>query len=350
MELVEAEQSQKPEWNAFVAKHFPAVGAFFQTWEWGDFQQALGNNIERYIAKDRDAWLGVLLAVRYKLPLGLEYIYIPRGPVLLSSLWSNEDEARKILAHAISTLQERHPSNIFIRMEPAIKQPLEFFHKNPFKIPSYYIQPRFNTIVDITRNEAEILGAFSPPMRNNVRKAEKKGVRVILKSSLDDEEWTTFRKMREDTSRRAGKNIFPTERYFRELMPIFPTVLAQKPGDEKPHSGIFVAYHDGEPAAINIAIFFAKTATFLFGAAYTRKLVFKISPYIHWASMREAKKLDFDSYDLGGVDQKRWGTLTYFKQQFGGQTLTYMGNVDVVSRSIAYAAYRILRIVLRRKL
>lgn len=348
MEFIEAERSQKPEWNGFVAENFPIVGAFFQTWEWGEFQQSLGNNIERYIIKDRGAWLGAFLAVRHKLPLGLEYIYIPRGPVIHRSLWGNANEVSKIFVLLVSTLQKRHPYNIFIRLEPAVERPLEFFSRKPFRIPSYYIQPRFNTVVDITKKEEEILREFSPPMRNNIRKAKRKGVRVELKSVFSEEEWKMFAKMRADTVRRAGKNIFPPEQYFRELTAIFPAVSERRTEGEVPRSGIFFAYHGGELSAVNIVIFFAKTATFLFGAAYTEKLSVKISPYLHWACMTEAKKLGFERYDLGGVDSKRWKTLTYFKQQFGGKTVTYMGNADVVYRPFMYSAYRVFRTLNRQ--
>lgn len=343
MDLIDAEPSQKAEWNNFVSENFSVVGAFFQTWEWGEFQRSLGNNIRRFIIKDRDAWLGTFLAVRHKLPFRLEYIYIPRGPVLAQSLWENADEAEKIFSLAAAALQKRYPAAIFARTEPAIERAPQFFSKKPFRMPRYYIQPRYNTVINIERSGEEILRGFSPPMRHNIRKAERKGVRVLLKPELNEKEWSSFKKMRGDTSRRAGRNIFPGEQYFRGLTAAFPSISAGKQGDNGPRSGIFVAYHDGEPSAINIVIFFAKTATFLFGAAFTHKLVVKISPYLHWISMTEAKKLGFEYYDLGGVDSERWKSLTYFKQQFGGQTLTYMGNADAVLRPVLYAAYNILR-------
>jgi len=343
MELIAAEPSQRARWNEFVAENFPAVGAFFQTWEWGEFQREIGNRVERYIVKNDGEWRAVLLAVKHLLPLGLYYIYAPRGPVLSIASWNDSEESKIIIELLTATLKAKHPSSIFIRFEPAVENPPLIFLKRSFRMPPYYIQPRFNEVVDISRSEEEILSDFSAPMRNNVRKAARKGVSVELKSSLNENEWKLFKKMIKDTEWRAGKSIFPDEKYFRLITEILPSVTNRKDADLGPHSGIFIAYHNGEPSAINIVIFFSKTATFLFGAAFTHKLSVKISPYLHWASMMEAKKLGFKYYDLGGVDSKRWETLTYFKQQFGGSTVKYMGNVDIVFKPLFYMAYNILR-------
>lgn len=344
MTIRDATANDYGRWNEFVISHFPPVGAFFQSWEWGEFQRALGYEIRRLVLTDEEGiWQGLALAVTHRLPFGFSYCYLPRGPVLPSSTWENAEEAQHALALICETLQAACPTCIFIRMEPAIAQPPPFLMKKPFRIPPYYIQPRFNTIVDLTPSEEKILMQLSAPMRNNVRKAPRKGVTVTLKHALSESEWRAFAAMRRDTAERARSRIFPEEKYFRALTEILPPISTRAPGDLRPHSGIFMAFHDGEPAALNIVIFFGKTATFLFGAAFTRKLAVKVSPYTHWMSLMEAKRRGFHYYDLGGVDQKRWSTLTYFKQQFGGSTVEYMGNVDVVSKPLLYMAYHVLR-------
>lgn len=344
MIIRDANENEKNRWNEFVIAHFPIVGAFFQSWEWGEFQRSLGYAIRRLIVEnERGEWQGLTLAVTHRLPLNFSYCYLPRGPVLTTATWNSPGSAHRALTAIRATLQTACHQCIFIRMEPAIEHPPVFLMEKPFRIPPYYIQPRFNTVVDLAPSEEKILQRLSAPMRNNVRKAVRKGVRVELKNVLTENEWRAFAAMRRDTASRARNRIFPDERYFRNLTTILPSIASRKPGDIRAHSGIFVATHNGELAAINIVIFFADTATFLFGAAFTRKLPFKVSPAIHWASLIEAKNRGFRWYDLGGVDATRWKTLTYFKEQFGGSRVEYMGNVDAVAKPILYVAYQMLR-------
>lgn len=337
MTIRDAAESDKHNWNEFVSAHFPSVGAFFQSWEWGEFQKALGHSIRRIVLTGNDgAWQGAALAVRYNLAFGFSYCYLPRGPVLPRQIWNDDRMAEAALKLIRTALEEDGARCVFIRMEPAVENPLPVLTQKPFVLPRFYTQPRFNAVVGLQKSAENIMAGFSASTRNNIRKAERKGVRVEVKNALNEDEWAKFRKMQAETSGRAGKNIYPTEKYFRELVKILPFA-------------IFAAYHNGALSGIHIVIFFSRTATYLFGASYTEKLAVKISPYLHWVSMREAGKRGFAFYDLGGTDKCLWPTLTFFKQQFGGDTITYMGNADVVIRPALYRAYRIFYTMLRER-
>jgi lipid II:glycine glycyltransferase (peptidoglycan interpeptide bridge formation enzyme) len=201
--------------------------------------------------------------------------------------------------------------------------------------------------VDLTPAENEILARCSSPMRNNIRKATRKGVILNIKSELNEKEWELFKKMQEDTNKRAGKNIFPPEEYFRNLFKAFPSIFYSDIEENKAYSGILAASHNNEFCGMHIVIFFGNTATFLFGASFTNKLSLKISPFLHWNTILEAKRLEYRFYDIGGIDEKLWKTLTYFKEQFGGKKVEYIGNVDFVIIPIFYFIYETLRKIKR---
>jgi lipid II:glycine glycyltransferase (peptidoglycan interpeptide bridge formation enzyme) len=59
--------------------------------------------------------------------------------------------------------------------------------------------------------------------------------------------------------------------------------------------------------------------------------------------MREAKARGLKYYDLGGIDDARWPTLTNFKRQFKGQEFAYIGNLDVPIRPLLYRSYNLFR-------
>lgn len=328
MTIRDAVPNDQSRWNEFVSANFQPVGAFLQSWEWGEFQQALGYRLRRIVLlDDNNQWLGITLAIRYTLALGFSYYYLPRGPVFSSALWENHNQAKQTLKLIRERLSADDKKCVFIRMEPALENPPQALRQKPFIFPKSYVQPRFNAVINIDKPPEAILAGFDTAMRHNIRKAERNRVQVEAKSELSETEWLEFRKMQQETASRAGKNIYPSEKYFRELIRILP-------------AAVFAAYHNGTLAGINIVIFFSRTATYLFGATRTDKLVFKISPYLTWIAMLESKKRGFAYYDLGGVDQRLWPTLTYFKHQFGGKVISYIGNADAIMKPVLYYTYR----------
>src|SRR3989344_5569204 len=96
MEINKVGLQDKIFWNKFIKEHYPPVGAFMQTWEWGLFQQALGRKIERHLITDNREPVAAFTLVHHPLPLGLSYGYIPRGPVIAQHA-SREDKYLEIL-------------------------------------------------------------------------------------------------------------------------------------------------------------------------------------------------------------------------------------------------------------
>jgi len=342
MEIVPAKPENREDWNEFVIKNFPVVGAFFQSWEWGEFKQKLGHEVKRFIAKSGKEWLAIFSLEKHTLPLGVDYYYLPRGPVIKPEVWHDHGTLKQIFGLFGKYIKAEFPKLVFMRLEPPIaEQPLIFF-KKPFNLPRYYIQPRANRVIDISLGEAELLKTFSRDMRHDLHAAEKRNIRVQMKSGFTENEYAEFQKMQADTSARAHKGLYPGEDYYRNLFAILPPV-AEYSDKTKPSCGFFFSYSESLPVAANIVIFFGSTATYLFGASLTHKLAARAPSHLHWQSMRAAKERGFNWYDIGGVDDARWPTLTYFKNQFGGALVNYVGNVDLVLRPNLYTLYNIIR-------
>ena len=107
--------------------------------------------------------------------------------------------------------------------------------------------------------------------------------------------------------------------------------------------GAFYGYQNGEPAGTHFVLFFGKTATYLYGASFSKHLNSKVTTYLHWVAIQEAKRRGMNYYDLGGIDAKRWPKLTEFKRQFRGTEFAYIGNVDIPIRPSLYRAYDLMR-------
>ena len=332
----------KVAWNMFVKQNYPLVGAFLQTWEWGEFQQSIGRKIERYFLYKGNEPVAAFTLVHYLLPLGFSYGYVPRGPVIAVK----HAQASKLLNifEAIKKwTEQKFPNLIFLRLEPPVSQISLEESASGFHIPNYYIQPRHNTGIHLEPSEKDIMASFHFSTRHNIRVAEKRGVTVEMKSSMAETDYDQFFNMVKDIIKRnGGKNPYPNRAYFHSLFKTIP-MAAEVHDLDNLSIGIFYGYQHDHPAAIHFVLFFGDTATYLFGASHTDCLPSKVETYLHWATMKEAKRRGMKFYDLGGIDENYWPTLTKFKRQFHGKEFHYVGNIDIPIRPTLYRAYNILR-------
>lgn len=342
MEIVPVPANERTTYNRFINQHYPPVGAFMQTWEWGTFQQILGRKIERCFVTAGNEPIAAFTLVRHKLPLGFSYGYIPRGPVIATRA-AQEDKTLELFKTIRTWAVKNFPSLLFLRLEPPTSSVVRGISQQEFFVPSYYVQPRHNHTVSINAAEEEIFSEFHPSTRSNIRRAEKRGVTVKIKPRLEPADYNEFFSMMEETiQRNSGKNAYPNHSYFHALAKIIsPPAEIYNPDDLS--LGVFFGYQHDKPAAAHFVLFFGDTATYLYGASYSDLLRSKTTTYLHWAAIKEAKRRGLRYYDLGGIDEKRWPTLTNFKRQFRGKESSYIGNIDIPIRPNLYRVYNFLR-------
>lgn len=198
--------------------------------------------------------------------------------------------------------------------------------------------------------EEQILARFHSSTRSNINRAVRRGVTVEMKRAMtDDDHETFFAMIRSTVKRNGGKNVYPDENYLRtfiEMMPILHENSVYDP--TTPSLGIFWGMQDGEPAAVHIVVFFGGTATYLFGASFAERLSSKAETLLHWSAMREAKRHGMHYYDLGGIDEHIWPSLTAFKRQFGGEEFHYIGDIDIPLHPLWYRVYNFSKKTLKR--
>ncbi len=340
MEIKPANSKERGEWNAFVRENYPPVGGFMQSWEWGMFQESLGRTARRYFIFDGGRRRSAVFIVRHALPFGLFYDYAPRGPVFARD--ATDDEAAKIVGAIRLWARENLPGSVFLRLEPP-RTALPIGPSPDYFFPLYYVQPRYNMAIPLAGTEDEIVKRFHPTTRSNLARAMRRGVTVTNGSSVSPADLDSFDSMIRETARRTGgHNAYPERRYFDALVGVFSAADAARAAGVV-SLGIFRGYHAGALAAIHLVLFFGDTATYLYGASLTKSLSSKVTTYLHWTAAREAKRRGFLFYDLGGIDDARWPSLTTFKRQFRGKEFRYIGNCDIVMRPFSYRLYNLLR-------
>ena len=139
---------EKDQWDKLILDN---DGEFLQSWQWGEFQEALGHRVIRIFNKD----LGLAQIIVTKLPFGLARAYIPRGPVFFSP-----HNVKDFIDFILSCL----PRNVvFISIEPHQFLPGISFDALEAK------QPLQTPILNIEKTKEDLLEVIYPKTKYSIR-------------------------------------------------------------------------------------------------------------------------------------------------------------------------------------
>jgi peptidoglycan pentaglycine glycine transferase (the first glycine) len=344
------------QWDAFTLAH---GGGFLQSWGWSHFQEALGRETYRLRIdapgdKGKDSGhedtVCQALVVFHSLPLGKKYAYVPRGPIVNLKSTNIPDAGRINLETCIQTLREtaRRNGAIFTRVEwpfdraasPVEQQDLERWGF----VSAKAVQPADTVVVNLAKDEADLLAAMHQKTRYNIRVAEKHGVTVreagqgnaqMLKNDIDVFWGMLAETAARDSFHTHAKNYYAT--MFDQLSPKKRVGLL----DVK----LLFAEYNGEAIAACLLGRFGDTVTYLHGASVARHRNVMAPYLLHWEAMRQAKRDGYAKYDFWGVApsddaEHPWAGITRFKTGFGGDRIGYLGAWELPADPFWYSLYR----------
>ena len=334
MEIIQIGDEFKQHWDSFV-KTNAADGGLLHSWQWADFQKSLDNKVFRLgVINGQGQLQAAALLVKHELPFEYNYLYCPRGPIInvlkvddLNSLFA---EIKKI---------GKEEKSFLIRVDPPWSVGNEKrLTDSGFRKGDYEVQPKCSLVVDITKNEEEILSGMKQKARYNIGLAQRKGVKVRISSEISDIE--NFWQLIKQTSNRDGFAPHPKEHYKKMF-----EILSQG-GSVK----LFLAEYDNKIVAVNMVSFFGKVCTYLHGASSDmyREIM---APYLlQWAVITEAKKSGLEFYDFGGVNGQtfqnpKWEGITRFKTGFAPEVKPreYVGSFDLILNPVVFATYKFVK-------
>ncbi|MBI4435062.1 peptidoglycan bridge formation glycyltransferase FemA/FemB family protein [Candidatus Uhrbacteria bacterium] len=313
-------------WNQFVLEHGPRSGRFLQSWEWGEFQTAMGEQVRRDVFDDEGTVTGVAQWLERKLPGSGIYCYCPKGPI------------------GVGQLQGGH-KELFLRIEPATPSFLQGAKK------SVDLSPTHTRITSLTDTEETLLAQMHSKTRYNIRVAQKHGVVVEFGSHDMDAVWNLFKQ----TSTR-GEFRLHDKRYYQTMIDSLAT------GDCR--AFLATASHAGDLLVANIMVDFGDTRTYLHGAS-SNQLRNYMGPYLlHWELIRDAKTRGLTYYDWwgvapledspparggarGGGSTHPWAGISRFKRGFPGVEYASPGTYDLVLQPFRYQLYQVGRSLIR---
>ncbi len=307
------------DWNKLVAKYAPPFGAFLQSWEWGDFQKALGFNVVRLHEDVKDRVV-VAQAIEYPLPLKSSYWHVPKGPL--------GDATPKI---AIDLLCKKLRGGAFLKVEPITQLRQGVKAKDR--------QPSVTTIIDLTQPETKIVENMKQKTRYNIRLAEKKGVTASI---VEIDRFEDLVRLMQQTAERDKFSLHEEARYKKMLE------MLRGPDCK---AFLAMAFYEGRPLAANIMIDAFGMRTYLHGASSNlyRNVM---APYaLHDFLIRDAKAKGLSAYDFWGIappeagDDHPWAGISRFKNGFGGEVVRMPGTLDISKQRIIFGLYRLAKAV-----
>jgi len=323
MRFVKIEDKDKL--NNFLKKQ--KYSQFLESWEWIELQN---NSIFYFGLELENELIATISLIKKKLFFGKYYFYAPRGPVFNLNLSFDFEKALNFLFSEIKKIaQEENVS--FLRFEPLF-QFKNFNLKHKIK-RSIDIQPKKTLLLNLEKNENDLLSAMHQKTRYNIKLASKKG--IIVKEIKDISKYfNDFWNIMEETSKRDSFYLHSRDHYYQILKLDFLKLLG--------------AFYNDELIAVNIVSFFGDLATYVHGASGNKNRNL-MAPYaLQWESIKMAKKYNCKYYDFYGIDEKKWPGVTRFKKGFSGEEKEYPGTFDLIFNSSFYYFYYFLRVLKRR--
>lgn len=306
--------------------------SFLQTTQWADFQRSTGNAVWRYPSADSgqvDADGISAFIVQSRLPFGKNYLYIPYGPDINFDALAGgiRNSVGKFFAY-LKNLAARERS-IFIRIEPMSDAVAEVLYPHGLKKSSRNIQPHRTLVIDVDKDEHELLGAMHHKTRYNIKVAERHG--VIVRPSRDV---GMFLKLMRATVKRDAFHPQHLE-YYEKLLDTFQNGAIK--------TELFLAFFQEHPVAGAIVLTHGDTAYYLHGVSdYERRSL--MAPHLlHREIMKRLRASGVKFYDLWGIDSTRWPGVTRFKLGFGGRVVEYPGAFDLPISKFWYFVYNVAR-------
>ncbi len=308
----------KNEWERFLLSQ--SWQPFFQSWNWGEVQEKIGNSVFRFGVYDpstSSGLVGICLAVLVKAKRG-RYLHLRHGPLLTNF----EKQFSPFLTEIKKQAKELGAD--FIRMSPLLQSDLfdiTFLRKLGFRnAPIHNMDAENAWVLELDKSEEEILSG----MRKTTRYLVKKGqtLPITITKSTDRRDFTHFLNLYETTSKRHS---FIPHRGVAEEFEVFT---------RDKQALLFLARYKRKVLAGALIIFYGNQAIYHHGASSDEFREIPAAYFLQWEAIKEAKRQGKKFYNFWGVvppekTNHPWQGLTLFKTGFGGRRVNFIHAQDL---------------------
>ena len=307
-------------WDKFHEEN--PTHSFLQSWNWGEFNEAMGHRVFRLGVFDGGELNGTALVIKIAARRG-SFLFVPHGPVFENSKF--EIRNSEILISYLKNIAKAERCS-FIRISPILQNTAEnkkLFKKIGFRKAPIHMHAELMWLLDISKSEQELLRGMRKTTRYSINKAETDGVTIEKSEKMTDVE--KFNEIYQATVNRQHFAPFSFD-YLKKEFEAF-----SKDGK----ISLFFAKYQGEIVSAAM-ITYEKNEAFYHQGASNHKFP-KITPsqLIQWKIIKDVKKRGCKVYNFWGIspDDKPnhpWHGLSLFKKGFGGNALELLPAQDLI--------------------
>lgn len=322
MEIIDA--NSRKDWDKFVTSHPEAN--FLQSWDYYEFYQSRGNQVIRRIVKQNDEIIAAYAGVIENAKRG-RYLAIAGGPILD---WKNRAVVDQIFQD-MRAEGKKHKCT-FVRVRPQLELSdwgMNLMQELGLRRAPMYLSVEFAGILDLKKDEEEIMKG----MRQRLRRALRKGMKnhIEIEKSTDPKDIHEFYEIELQT---AGRHRFVafSEDYLTKQFAAFA-----------PHGEavLYTAKYKGEILAQNFMIFYGNEASYHYGVSSELGTKYSGAPLLHMEAMRDARKRGIERYNFWGITEEteihhRFYGVSQFKRGFGVEELKYIPAHDLILNKFKY--------------
>lgn len=291
-------------------KEFDEVATHpLQSWEWGEFRKAWGNEVLRFS-------FGQLTL--HKIPLTPYKIgMFIKGPTPTASMIKE----LKIFG--------KKENLIFIKMEPNVLKTniLVQLLKKSGALPGKTLFTPTSFWIDLTRSEDEMMKSFHSKTRYNIRYAQRQGVEVVEDNS--DEAFKRYLELTRETVERQG--FYAHSQKYHELM----WKILHKANIAR----LLTARYKKQIITTWILFVWKGFLYYPYGASTEQHKNVMANNLMMWEAIKLGKALGLKTFDLWGREEGKG--FTKFKEGYNPQVVEFLGTWDLIINKPIYTIYRL---------
>lgn len=304
--------------------------SFLQSWEWGEVQEKLGNEILRLGIYNDKQLSTIALVIKIKSKRG-RFLFIPHGPIFKFHPASGGTNLKFLISYLIKLAKQENFS--FVRIAPIIENNQsnrKIFEDLSFKTAPIYMHAERTWVLDLNKTEQELLNNMRKTTRYLIKRSDRDG--VVIEERTGEKAFDDFWRIYKETADRE-KFIPYSLKYVKSEFEEF----------SKTNNALFLFGKVEGVYYASALILFTKSSGFYHqGASIHTK--FPVTYRLQWEAILRAKRRGCSLYNFWGIKQegrtpRDWDGLTLFKTGFGGRKIDYVPTQDLVISPKYYLTY-----------
>lgn len=283
-----------------------------QSWEWGEFRRAWGNEVVRF-------------------PFGQLTLHnVPFLPYKIGTFEKGPKPTSQMLKNLKEFAKEKNL--IFIKLEPNVlkEKKLETLFRNFGAVPGKTLFTPTSFWIDLTKSEEELMASFHPKTRYNIRVAQRRGASVVEDNS--DKAFEKYIELTRETVTRQGFYAH-TEKYHRLMWEYLkPAGIAH----------LLTARYKGEIITTWILFAWKNFLYYPYGASTDKYREVMANNLMMWEAIKLGKRLGLTTFELWGREVGKG--FTKFKEGYNPKVVEFIGTWDLVTSPLYYP-YRIAEVI-----